>query len=376
MSVEKCPYCYRPINTHNHDPILIPNGAKYKWKSDTELIEVPNIEDRIYKGLYQINETDVIELQDELKVSEEANLLEINRTVFSPLNVTGKFQIIGNHIKEMRDSVEKLLVAIGSTKIDYFNSDDNGTHIIHPNGDKLEWTDPITEATDLQKFQVKNIHIEDLRHYIQTMWMEDWVGLDIDFPPYPEWPSQFQGRHLWAQSHWTNETLRIYNNLELAPPIRYICTEPNGGSLICNIVIPFNLRIKPNSLFSITDVYSYSPPAFNPPYGMQENFIIIWFKNQNDPNPIRTYPLYYIFGNYPHLRVVTSRTDFWTVYNQSLTQRNIYDDWKALNEYLKWWHRDTGPGWDTVCQVGITCKNIYGYHNTFKLGTIKIYSSL
>jgi len=173
MSTEKCPYCYRPLSTHTHDPILLPNGSKYKWNSDTELIEVPNILDRIYKGIYQINENDVIELQDELKTLEEENLPVIDRTTFSPLNSGGKFQITGKHIKEMRDSVEKLLNEFGLTKTDFFNYDEDNNHIIHPNGDKVEWTDPIAVSTDLQKFQVKAIHVEDLRHSLTSI--RDWV---------------------------------------------------------------------------------------------------------------------------------------------------------------------------------------------------------
>jgi hypothetical protein len=170
---EKCPYCYRPLGIHTHDPILLPNGSRYKWDSDTELVEVLNIVDRIYRGIYQINEDDIIDLQDELKDLEEENLPVIDRTVFSPLNSTGKFQITGKHIKEMRDSVEKLLDIFGLTKTDYFNYDEDNNHIIHPLGDKIDWTDPITISTDLQKFQVKYIHIEDLRHFLQVTFYEE-----------------------------------------------------------------------------------------------------------------------------------------------------------------------------------------------------------
>ena len=94
--------------------------------------------------------------------------------------MSGKFQILGKHIKEMRDSVEKLLTNFGLTKTDYFNYDEEGNEITQPNGQKLEWTDPITNAVDLKKFQVKAIHIEDLRHYIQTFWKESWV---VTIPP-------------------------------------------------------------------------------------------------------------------------------------------------------------------------------------------------
>jgi hypothetical protein len=174
--MSKCPYCYRD-GIWSKDPILTLYGSKYKWtnENETTLIEVPNIEDRIYKGIYQITEPEVQELQDNLKALEIESLPEIERTVFSPLNTSGYFQITGKHIKEMRDSVEKLLTAIGLTKTDYFNYDEGNNHIIHPLGDKIEWTDPITEATDLQKFQIKAIHFEDLRHNIQTIWQETWT---------------------------------------------------------------------------------------------------------------------------------------------------------------------------------------------------------
>lgn len=162
MDVNKCPYCFRPSGTWKKDPILLPNGSPLVWTSDTELILEPDITKRIYKGTYQVSEPEIQEIRDSLKTLEIEGGI-IPATIFSPLNTSGKFQITGTHIKEMRDSVEKLLTASGLTKIDYFNYDDNGVHITTPTGDKLDWTDPITEATDLQKFQIKYIHIEELR---------------------------------------------------------------------------------------------------------------------------------------------------------------------------------------------------------------------
>lgn len=174
-----CPYCYRELGTHTHDPILLPDGSKYKWSDNTTLIEVPKIEDRIYRGFNQIDITTIKEIQDELKVLELENLIVADRTIFTPLsnpnNNTETFQFLGKHLKEMRDSIEKLLIAMGLTKTDYFNYDEDGNHIIHPLGDKLDWTDPITLVTDLQKFQIKAIHIEDLRHYINVIRLEQWI---------------------------------------------------------------------------------------------------------------------------------------------------------------------------------------------------------
>ncbi len=167
----KCPYCFRTINPNTwlKDPIFLPNGAKYQWQDDTTLIEIPDIEDRIFKGFCQICEPEMQEIQDFLKQFEIDNII-IPLTTWSPLSLDGKFQITGKHIKEMRDSVEKILTNAGLTKTDYFNYDEEGNHIIHPLGDKIEWTDPITEVVDLKKFQVKAIHIEDLRHYIEVIY--------------------------------------------------------------------------------------------------------------------------------------------------------------------------------------------------------------
>ena len=49
--VNKCPYCYRPLGVWKHDPILLPDGSKYKWSDDTHLVLVPDIKNRIYKGI-------------------------------------------------------------------------------------------------------------------------------------------------------------------------------------------------------------------------------------------------------------------------------------------------------------------------------------
>lgn len=180
ISPEKCPYCFRQLGTWLKDPIFLPNGGPYIWTSDTEIVREDRLDHRFYKGCYHICEPEVQEIQDFLKQSEIDNGI-IPLTIWSSLSLSGKFQVTGKHIKEMRDSVEKLLTLFGLTKTDYFNYDEEGNKITSPTGDKLEWTDPITSATDLQKFQVKYIHIEDLRHYIKThlwQWRERFLELD------------------------------------------------------------------------------------------------------------------------------------------------------------------------------------------------------
>ena len=179
MNVSKCPYCYRPLYTWNHDPILLPDGCLYDWSSATELIKQNNIDKRIYKGIYQITEVDIIELQNRLETLEVETLPENERTTFSPLNTTGLFRITGKHIKEMRDSVEKLLLAVGMSKNEYFNNDEEGNLITREGGGIIDWTDPIIAGISdrelEEKFQVKYIHIEELRKNIVTLWQETWT---------------------------------------------------------------------------------------------------------------------------------------------------------------------------------------------------------
>jgi len=221
---DKCPYCYRILNigTFRHDPILLPNGAKYDWIDNTNLVMVTDTEDRWYKGFQQINLDDIIEIQDALKEIENTSFAEGDRTSFSSLNSNGYFQITGYHIKEMRGSVEKILTASGMTKQEYFNYDEDNNHIIHPEGDKLDWTDAITESTDLQNFQVKFIHIEDLRHMLEiVLFDEDWrLGTSSPAPisdsetyiPPPMTGEFARGKafisgRIYAENNWYRESM-------------------------------------------------------------------------------------------------------------------------------------------------------------------------
>jgi hypothetical protein len=175
VNVNKCPYCFRLLGTWKKDPILLPNGCPNEWVSNTETTRQFDITQRFYKGFDQICEPEVQEIQDYLKQLEIDNSI-IPLTIWSPLNTSGNFQVTGKHIKEMRDSIEKLLILFGLTKTDYFNYDEDRNLITQYGGGKVDWTDPITSSTNLKKFQVKYIHIEDLRHYIQ-------VGLpDLNYP--------------------------------------------------------------------------------------------------------------------------------------------------------------------------------------------------
>ena len=138
--MEKCPYCFRNEGTWTNDPILVVSGATQNWIPDTEIenTELENIselEDRFYRGFQFVCYIHFKELQDDRRILEEAYLIEEDRTTFSPIGETN-FLITAHHIKELRESTEKLLDFFGLTKVDYFNYDEDGNHIIRPEGDK------------------------------------------------------------------------------------------------------------------------------------------------------------------------------------------------------------------------------------------------
>jgi hypothetical protein len=306
--MSKCPYCYRTLGTHTHDPILLPDGSKYKWFNDTILIEESDISKRIYKGTYQVKNTIIIELQNELRALEEENNV-IPLTTFSPLNSSGRFQITGKHIKEMRDSVEKLLNIFGLVKYDYFNYDEDGNHIIHPAGDKLEWTDPINESTDLLKFQIKNIHIEDLRHYLQTLipFRENWEYSNpytYTFPYGGHYSFIGQDSKIWSTSDIalnSGSYIQVTNDRSL---IFHAIANPTSGALpaiTVNTVGSILNKIKTNQklYFDINDInidihWRGSSPADFLSYDAFG--FLITLKNYIDGH---TYPIYWFFNYHP-----------------------------------------------------------------------------
>jgi hypothetical protein len=284
--MSKCPYCYRTLGTWQKDPLLIPIGAKYDWSDDTHLVYIPTVEDRYHKGIDQISEPEVKELQDYLKNLEEENLPEIDWTEFSPLNTSGRFQITGKHIKEMRDSVEKLLDTLGLSFTDYFNYDEEGNHIIHPNGDKLDWTDPITTYTDLQKFQVKYIHIEDLRHYIQIIWIEKWEGFPdfiylndthhvigsnwtYNFPFIPVFGNKGDWNSIASATHHNTglgdiEDITVISECDITSEkltlrinSKNICIVPGSGGINAGIVNQTRIENSPNYILTSHTVFGF-----------------------------------------------------------------------------------------------------------------------
>ncbi len=308
MADKKCPYCYRTIGENaiwHRDPVLLPNGAKYDWVDDeeTELQEMG--EDRWYKGFYQINIQEVKELQDYLKSLEEDLLIEADRTDFTEFNSTGKFQILGIHIKEMRESIEKMIgITSGTTPderaalmIQFFNYDEEGNHIIHPNGDKSEWTDYITpdKITDWNKFQIKAIHIEDLRHVLLSE-MEKFslstVGIiNTGYPDYGTFNGDIGFKtDIITDRPW--DTVLVPLNTTIAVPSYASPIQDPGGMWYSPGISHTDVNVKVETQAEIKNV---SGNKYLTAYAITQGYNVL---SQYYPNPLGWYPIgsYFWYG--------------------------------------------------------------------------------
>ena len=143
-----CPICHSKIGIWSDDPIKTPEG----------------LAGEDYKGIVEGNWRHIKEIQDTRKLQEqEADISD--RTTFSEINPT--IPIHKNHILELRQSTEKLIVATESDLTHYFNykvidyeSIYVGTYAYGEKvADKIDWTDPNLENVK----KIKAIHIEELR---------------------------------------------------------------------------------------------------------------------------------------------------------------------------------------------------------------------
>lgn len=188
---ERCPKCFSKFGEWTDDPILTKNGAKFIYDESSGLL-IPNIdiEQRFYKGFYQIKSQIIKELQENREQAEiDAGIAEEERTIFSHVedDANGFWVINIKHIKELRESTEKILNAIGTDKETYFNYDDEGIERQNPH--QTDWIDPIL---DNWKGHIKDQHIEDLRKFIVTFWIEPFNEVspnisnsgNIIMPPY------------------------------------------------------------------------------------------------------------------------------------------------------------------------------------------------
>ena len=167
MANNRCPRCFSEIYITGalwtDDPILTPKGEAG--------------ED--YIGFIYLNATHIKELQ-EIRAQQEIDvgITAPNRTTFTPVRVEGKrVYFHKKHFRELRESTEKILVATGQTKENYFNYDEEGTE--YNIGDhQLDWHD-IDFTTVGKKIDIKAVHIEDLRHYLTMLYIdfqERWIN--------------------------------------------------------------------------------------------------------------------------------------------------------------------------------------------------------
>jgi hypothetical protein len=154
---ERCPICFSEIGEWTDDPIKTVNG----------------VAGATHKGFTYHKYQHIKELQDYYQALEIEHLPENQRTSFSPINNSGKFISDVDYIKELRQSVEKILIANGLTKDEYFNYDSEGNFM---GTSQVEWNDVNIEG---KKFQIRSIHIEDLRHIILYGWIETWNKAEL-----------------------------------------------------------------------------------------------------------------------------------------------------------------------------------------------------
>ena len=168
----RCPKCFQLLTTWlHHDPIITPKGYKYKF-NDAGLLISLNPADYTYKGFLRINADIIKELQDNRNQIEIA--LGLTPTVFTPVESTPAGFYIPNikHIQELRTSTENILTVTGTDKETYFNYNDDLVECQSPH--QLDWIDPILNN---KKYLLKDVHIEDLRKFIATYWIEPFNGV-------------------------------------------------------------------------------------------------------------------------------------------------------------------------------------------------------
>lgn len=152
-----CPICGRTIGTYTGDPIFA-----------TPTLSTPQ-----YEGFTQLLAQHIKELQDE-RHQQEIDSGVTPLTIFTNINTINLFQNWIIYITELRSSTQKILTTVGISLSDFLSKDEDGNII----SAKTNWSDPNIEAN---KYQCKAIHIEDLRHYIQSMWQETWENAELGY---------------------------------------------------------------------------------------------------------------------------------------------------------------------------------------------------
>lgn len=200
----KCPTCLSPVSFSpevSKDPEVRIAGALGidifgnpvpTW-TDDPILTARGLSGDLYKGNTRPRSIHIKELRYN-REGIEGLLNIIPRTSFS--SVGGGIQVSSAHIRELRESTEKILAALGISLADYLRTGTADSHIIY-SGD---WTDvhrgrPYKDADGKLKTstffsedlgnalspelpagtKVRAIHIEELRNIVWPSWSEYWA---------------------------------------------------------------------------------------------------------------------------------------------------------------------------------------------------------
>jgi len=190
---ERCPICHTILET---DPTKITEYREegiYCWKHDP-IKTLRGLAGEDYKGIPYIYKQDIEELQEARKEQEEAiGISEEERTTFTTVPETGFFIVNKKHIRELRQSIEKILKEMGMTNTEdvdleqYFNYNEEGEYIgTYKYGekitDKTEWVRVNRNIIGYEgepympkdMTHIYALDIEELRHPIPIGWFERW----------------------------------------------------------------------------------------------------------------------------------------------------------------------------------------------------------
>ena len=178
LYIDRCPKCFSKLGTWQDDSILTKSGINKKLNIYTNQFE--NTLQTYYKGFLRIKAIHIKELQD-IRIQQEidSGIIEVDRTEFSKVQSDeyGYWIINKKHIAELRESTEKILEITGQTKEDYFNYDEEGIErkILH----QMDWID-LGLTAENGKYQIKDMHIEDLRKFLMmiTSWCQSIFWID------------------------------------------------------------------------------------------------------------------------------------------------------------------------------------------------------
>lgn len=190
----------------------------YLWKNDS-LHTKRGLAGENYKGYTYIQPQHITELQETRQEQEEAvGIEESERTNFE--TVTGKENSYKKHIRQLRQSTEKILKTMGIVDEEdeemadlnhYFNYDEEGEYkgtykYGEKKADKNEWTRTDREISRHEKepylpqpkTNIYALNIEELRHPLSLGWFEDWTNIS----PIGEYSGQNAGLAGCADWYW------------------------------------------------------------------------------------------------------------------------------------------------------------------------------